>query len=162
MSATSAQTVTVAPPASAAGPVGPRGRLQRWFQSRLPRTDTWTLTQRNVYILPTRPGLAMGLTLLILLVASINYQLNLGYLLTFLLAGCAAVGMHVCHNTLRGLTLHLLPPEPRFAGQVAMLDVQLSSHRRAPRRAIAISVLGQEQWTWTDVPGGAAGIRCPR
>ena len=30
--------------------------------------------------------------LLTLLVASINYQLNLGYLLTFLLAGCALVG----------------------------------------------------------------------
>jgi hypothetical protein len=45
----------------------------------------------------------LGATLLVLLVASINYQLNLGYLLTFLLAGSALVGMHVCHATLRGL-----------------------------------------------------------
>ena len=49
------------------------------------------LTQRNVYILPTAPGLMLALTLLLLLVTSINYQLNLGYLLTFLLAGCAAM-----------------------------------------------------------------------
>jgi hypothetical protein len=49
----------------------------------------------------------LGATLLVLLVASINYQLNLGYLLTFLLAGSAVVGMHVCHGTLRGLTMHM-------------------------------------------------------
>ena len=61
--------------------------LQSWFENRLPLTDSVTLTQRTVYILPTRPGLMLGLTLLTLLVASINYQLNLGYLLTFLLAG---------------------------------------------------------------------------
>ena len=65
------------------------------MQSRLPLTDSITLTQRNVYILPTRPGLMLALTLLVLLVASINYQLNLGYLLTFLLAGSAA-GRHAC------------------------------------------------------------------
>ena len=61
-------------------------RLRRWWHDRLPLSDTLTLTQRNVYILPTRPGFMLGATLLILLVGSINYQLNLGYLLTFLLA----------------------------------------------------------------------------
>ena len=88
-----------------------RRRFRQWWQARLPLTDTLTLTQRNVYILPTRPGFMLGLTLLLLLVASINYQLNLGYLLTFLLAGSAVVGMHVCHATLRGLTLNLMAPE---------------------------------------------------
>ncbi|MBK9362478.1 MAG: hypothetical protein IPM99_15800 [Rubrivivax sp.] len=48
-------------------------------------------------------------TLLVLLLASINYQLNLGYLLTFLLAGSGLVSMHVTHNTLRRLTLRLRP-----------------------------------------------------
>ena len=95
-----------------------RARFRHWWQARLPLSDTQLLTQRNVYILPTRPGFMLGLTLLVLLVASINYQLNLGYLLTFLLAGSAVVGMHVCHATLRGLTLNLRPgprrsPAPR-------------------------------------------------
>ena len=53
----------------------------------MPVTDTWTLNQHNIYILPTRGGWAFGLTLLVMLVASINYPLNLGYVLTFLLAG---------------------------------------------------------------------------
>jgi hypothetical protein len=90
-----------------------RARLRRWIHARLPRTDTLLLTQRNVYILPTRPGLMLALTLLLLLVASINYQLNLGYLLTFLLAGSALVGMHRCHGNLRGADA---APEPAGAG----------------------------------------------
>ena len=69
-----------------------------------------TLTQRNIYILPTKAGLAFALTLMVLLLASINYQLNLGYVLTFLLAGSGVVSMHLTHGTLRGLTLHLQPP----------------------------------------------------
>jgi uncharacterized protein (DUF58 family) len=65
-----------------------------------------------------------------MLLASINYQLNLGYVLTFLLAGAGFVSMHLTHNTLRGLTLHLKPPQPGFAGQPLMLEVVLTSPAR--------------------------------
>jgi uncharacterized protein (DUF58 family) len=134
-----------------------RRRFRQWWQARLPLSDTMTLTQRNVYILPTRPGFMLGVTLVVLLVGSINYQLNLGYLLTFLLAGCAAVGMHVCHSTLRGLSLSLMPPPPQFAGASAPLSVVLGNTRRATRHGIGLAVLdaGREEdhWTWTDVPG---------
>ena len=136
-----------------------RQRLNRWWQARLPLTDTTLLTQRNVYILPTGPGWMLALTLLVLLVASINFQLNLGYLLTFLLAGSAVVGMHICHATLRGLTLHLVPPEPQFLGHSAPLQVQLSSERRTPRFGIALAVHGSDHWAWTDVPAqGSAQV----
>ncbi|MFP5484120.1 MAG: hypothetical protein A3F76_12715 [Burkholderiales bacterium RIFCSPLOWO2_12_FULL_65_40] len=133
-----------------------RKRFERWWQARLPLTDTTVLTQRNVYILPTGAGWMLALTLLVLLVASINFQLNLGYLLTFLLAGSAVAGMHFCHATLRGLSLHLKPPEPLFLGQGAALQVQLASERRTPRLSIALAVYGSGHWAWTDVP--AQGI----
>lgn len=137
-----------------------RQRMQRWWLERLPATDTTVLTQRNVYILPTGAGWMLALTLLVLLVASINFQLNLGYLLTFLLAGSAVAGMHVCHATLRGLSLHLKPPEPHFLGQGATLEVQLSSERATPRLSIALAVHGSAHWAWTDVPAqGTASVR---
>ncbi len=135
-------------------PVGHvRGRFRRWWQARVPLRDSTVLTQRNVYILPTRPGFMLGATLLVLLVAAINYQLNLGYLLTFLLAGSALVGMHLCHGTLRGLTLHLLPPDPNFAGVSTTLTICLASERKAVRHGIGLSLLGAAHWVWTDVPG---------
>jgi uncharacterized protein (DUF58 family) len=132
-----------------------RQRFRVWWQARVPRTDTLLLTQRNVYILPTRAGLMFGLTLLVLLVASINYQLSLGYVLTFLLAGSGVVSMHVTHNTLRGLTLHLRPPAAVFAGAPALLDITLTSPGRA-RFGIGLRMESTPaaKLTWTDVPEG--------
>ncbi len=98
-------------------------RWQRWWLSRHPRTDTCTLEQRNIYIVPTRAGAAFALTLLMMLVATINFRLNLGYVLVFLLAGAGLVSMHITHNTLRGLRLQLRPPAPGFAGQAVPIDV---------------------------------------
>ena len=129
-----------------------QARLRRWWHQRLPLADTLHLTQRNVYILPTRAGWMLAVTLMVLLVASINYQLNLGYLLTFLLAGSVAAGMVVCHNTLRGLSLHLLPPQPLFAGSLAVLQVKLVNARRTPRHAIGVALLDTDSWSWADVP----------
>ena len=127
-------------------------RLQRWFESRLPLRDSIFLTQRTVYILPTRPGFMLAATVLVLLIASINYQLNLGYVLTFLLTGCAVVGMHVCHGNLRGITMNLVSPEAQFAGASVAVGVHLVSARRSIRYGIGLAVLGTDHWSWTDVP----------
>lgn len=128
------------------------GRWQRWWMARVPPNDQLLLTQRNVYILPTGAGWALALTLAILLVASINFQLNLGYLLTFLLAGCAAVSTWISHATLRGLQLRLLAPEPQFLGSQVLLPVELQNGRRTPRHAVALALRGTSQWSWVDVP----------
>lgn len=145
-----------------------RRRFQAWWQSKLPFTDSVTLSQRNVYILPTRPGLMMGVTLMVLLVASINYQLNLGYLLTFLLAGSALIGMHVCHGTLRGLSMNLVAPHAQYVGTTAAFEVKLTNTRRSTRHGIGLSVLnpqdvdaqkGRERhWAWTDVPAQGSSV----
>jgi uncharacterized protein (DUF58 family) len=136
-----------------------RRRLRAWFASRLPRTDSLLLTQRNVYIVPTRAGFMFGLTLLVLLVAAINYQLSLGYVLTFLLAGSGVVSMHVTHNTLRGLTLHLRPPPPGFAGDAAPLEVVLTSPGSA-RYGIGLRVdeAANATRSWIDVPAGGQAV----
>ena len=136
-------------------------RWQAWWDGRHPRSDTLELTQRNVYILPTRPGLLFAATLLVLLVASINYQLSLGYVLTFLLAGSGIVSMHVTHATLRGLTLHLRAPQPVFAGDAVQLECVLASRSMAPRHGIGLRLLqpGEPRWNWADVvPAGQAGV----
>ena len=112
-------------------------RVESWWHARLPRSDTLLLTQRNVYILPSRPGLMFMLTLLVLLLASINYQLNLGYLLTFLLAGAGVVGMYLTHSNLRGLTLKLKAPQPVFAGAHPRRPGSLPAARRRPRTRAA-------------------------
>jgi uncharacterized protein (DUF58 family) len=136
-------------------------KIRAWWWSRLTPADNLRLAQRNLYILPTRPGWMFALTLLVLLLISINYQLNLGYALTFLLAGCGVVSMHVTHNNLRGLTLHLKPVTPVFAGQPAMLEVVLTNAGHA-RFGVGLKLSGAQAQTlvWSDVPaGGQAHVR---
>lgn len=140
-----------------------RSRIHGWAMDRLPFSDTITLTQNNIYIMPSRAGAMLALTLAVLLVASINYQLNLGYLLTFLLAGSAAVGMHIGHSTLRALKMGLTAPGPQFAGASAAFDVTLTNERRSVRYAIGLAVLDEAlagHWAWTDVPAqGSCTVR---
>lgn len=147
-------------------------RFWSWWQSRLPLTDTLTLTQRNVYILPTRAGWMLAITLLVLLVASINYQLNLGYLLTFMLAGAAVVGMHVTHGNLRGITMNLIAGRADnapasaslgqiFAGSTANVEVRLSHTRKSQRPSVGLALLDAEHaphWAWADVPAQGTSV----
>lgn len=130
-----------------------RERFRRWWLARLQPKDDHHLTQRNVYILPTAPGLVLAATLLVLLVASINFQLNLGFALTFLLAGCSVVGMHMGHATLRGLHLQLLPPTAHFLDVPAMLTVQLHNPNARPRYGVGLALQKVGVWSWVEVPG---------
>lgn len=153
-------------------PIGAlRRRVRTWWHNRLPLTDTWTLTQRNVYILPTRAGSMMVATLLVLLIASINYQLNLGYLLTFMLAGASVIGMHVTHANLRGLTLNLIADSAHsmradgliYAGNLTQLSIRLTHTRSRMRPSVGLGLLGDARatsWSWTDVPAqGTSSVK---
>lgn len=133
---------------------------QRWWLNRLPRTNDLSLTQHNIYILPTRAGWMLAVTLLLLLVGSINFQLNLGYLLTFMLTGCAAVSVLVTHRNLHGMRLRWQAGPGFFAGQPVQLRVQISNSSRWARHAVAVSCIDRGQsasngltpLAWADVP----------
>jgi uncharacterized protein (DUF58 family) len=148
-------------PASPARAAPPR-RWRAWWLARHPRTDTWTLGQRNIYILPTKGGLVFALTLLVMLLASINYQLNLGYVLTFLLTGAGLVSIHLTHGTLRGLTLRLKPPAAVFAAEPAALEVVLTSPG-GTRHGVGLHFHDRQHEqtnAWCDVPAlGQASAR---
>jgi len=143
--------------ATRAAPWSPRAWFRRWWQARLPLTDTWLLGQRNIYILPTKAGFTFAGTLIVMLLAAINYQLNLGYALTFLLAGAGIVSMHLTHGNLRGLTLHLRPVPAGFAGETARLEVVLTNPGRE-RHGLALRFEDRaafgHSFAWCDAPAG--------
>ena len=142
------------------GSWSPRARFRQWWQSRLPLTDTWALGQRNIYILPTRAGFTFAATMLVMLLAAINYQLNLGFALTFLLTGAGIVSMHLTHGNLRGLTLHLKALQPGFAGDPVLLDVVVSNPGRE-RHGLALRFEDRKTFgpadAWCDAPAGGQG-----
>lgn len=138
-------------------------RLRQFWNARHPRKDNLQLHHGNVYILPTRAGWVFSAVLLVLLLSSINFQLNLGYLLTFLLGGSAIVSLHMTHRTLRGLSLHLREPQPVHAGEAAVVEAVLDNADTHARPALGLRVgdkaADPAAWTWVDVPGmGSATV----
>jgi uncharacterized protein (DUF58 family) len=106
-----------------------------------------TLQRRRIYILPTRQGLLYAVSVLAMLLASLNYNNNLGLLLTFLLAGVGLVALYRSQHNLAGLVVHVRPAPPVFAGDELCFPVQL---RHDGRHRYAIGAPG----TFVDVPGG--------
>jgi uncharacterized protein (DUF58 family) len=112
-------------------------RITRWIAGRDgPEAGEVLLDRRRVFILPTVPGLAFGVAVLVLLVGSINYSLQLGFLLTFLVASMAVVGMHATHSNLVQLVLRGVRVEPVFAGDVAVFEVTVSNPGTLDRFAL--------------------------
>jgi len=131
-----------------------RRRWQAWWQARQSPADTHQTTQRNVYIVPTGAGLAFCGTLGVLLLASINEQLSLGYALTFALTGAGLASMHTTHANLRGLQMDLRAPEGVHAGDEYALELRLHNPGSA-RFGIAVSAqleAGATEPAWVDVP----------
>lgn len=116
-----------------------RRRIEQWMQQRLPRTNHWVLSQRNLYVLPSRAGWMLGITAALLLVAAINYQINLGFLFCFMLAGVTFVSILAAHGNLRGLELNTHEPSPVFATTAAALTVHLQHPGKHTRYAIALT-----------------------
>ncbi|MCB1675284.1 MAG: DUF58 domain-containing protein [Halioglobus sp.] len=91
-----------------------------------------TLRQRRIYVLPTATGLAFAATLVVLLLASINYTLSLGFALTFLLAGIGIASIFHAFRNLLHLEVHAGAATPVYCGQSAHLELVLrSAHQRA-------------------------------
>lgn len=109
-----------------------------WFQQRGAEASA-LLYHRRIFTLPNRAGMAFLATLATLLVASINYQLNLGYLLTFLSASMAWVGLHLSFGNLSGLRCHSARAEPVFCGEVAAFEFQIENTKKRARYAIRVS-----------------------
>ncbi len=103
-----------------------RQRISDWiFRARIPESPPVLLTQRRIFILPSRTGLFFAFVLFLLLIASINYSLSLGYMLTFLLAGMGGVSMLHTFRNLAQLSIAPGKVDPVFCGDIAEFHLVL-------------------------------------
>jgi uncharacterized protein (DUF58 family) len=121
----------------------PRGWLERkralWRTKATARdAGSVLLSQRRVYILPTRAGLGFCVLLLVLLIGSINYNLGLGFGLTFVAGACAVVDMVQTTRNLAGLVLTPGRAPDVFAGEDAPFELRVDNPTRLPRYAVWI------------------------
>jgi len=116
--------------------------LNWFFRRHKPEPGTIVLVQRRVYVMPTRQGMTFAFSLILMLIGSINYNLSLGYVLTFLLAGMGIVSIlhtfrNLAHTTVRGGRV-----EPVFAGEKAQFRIILENLDRHDRHSLLLYTRG--------------------
>ncbi|HEU0187191.1 MAG TPA: DUF58 domain-containing protein [Gallionellaceae bacterium] len=116
--------------------------LQQKFRTWLFRpkieSGTVTLNQRRIFILPTRQGLGFGFVLLLMLLGDINYNLSLGYVLTFLLATAAAMTMLYAFRNMAQLEIRAGHADPVFAGDKAWFTFHFHNTSDLPRHQLTL------------------------
>lgn len=131
-----------------------RRRLAHWlFRTGGPAASDVVLVQRRVFILPTRQGLIFGGTLVLMLTASVNYNLNLGYVLTFLLAAMGLNAMLHTYRNLANLRIAAASAQPVYAGERARFEVDIDNAGPHARYAIGLTRGGQDA-IYVDIPAG--------
>jgi uncharacterized protein (DUF58 family) len=114
-------------------------RAARWARKRQGTDATITrLQSRRVYILPTGVGLVFALMVFAMLLGSMNYNNNLSFVLTFLLASLGLVAMHQCQRNLVGLELAFAGVDPVFAGQAATFRIAITNRSKNHRYNLQI------------------------
>ncbi len=138
---------------------GTRGRgwlariRQRAFRRAPADQASVVLRHSRIYLLPTRRGWALIATLVIMLLASLNYSLSLGMGVTFLLAGLLASAQLHAFRNLAGIEITPLAAGETFAG--GHIPFTLALHAGAATRQ-AIRLAGGEVDATGDIAAGAA------
>ncbi len=119
-------------------------RFAAWaLRVRPPEPVPVLLTQRRVYVLPTRGGLLYALSLVVLLIGAINYNLSLGYGLVFLLGGLGIVSILHTFRNLAGTSITVGAPAPVFVGDTARFPLLLHNADARERRLLRLFLPGE-------------------
>ncbi len=111
-------------------------RFHQWVMRRIPPSREITLDQRRIFIFPSRAGFFFGCCLLVMLIAAINFENNLSYGLTFLLATLFIVATLHTYANLSGLTIRALRADPAFAGQRSEFQLMIERSKQRDHYAL--------------------------
>ncbi|MCB1875012.1 MAG: DUF58 domain-containing protein [Chromatiales bacterium] len=104
------------------------------------------LRGRSIYILPTRYGMMFGVLLLIMLVGSINYGNNMGFLLTFILTSASISSLFHTFRNLHGIYVASGRCGEFYAGEPMVYPLLLQVENQRPRPGIeVIGPVGEPQ-----------------
>jgi uncharacterized protein (DUF58 family) len=117
---------------------------QKTVSSRKSDTLPLSFNRHRVYILPTPYGFLFLFILFAMLLGSINYNNNLGFLLVFLLGSITLVSMIHTYRNLLGIELLTVSAKPVFSGKTALFQFLL---RAGATRRFAIGIKMDKEYT---------------
>jgi len=106
----------------------PEHLVKRFFpgQQAAPPGKLARFHLRNIYVVPTRTGFGLLCIILLTLVAAINFQNSLIYIISFWLASLLLINVLYSYRNLSGLKIELLGPGVCFAGQSCPVSLRAS------------------------------------
>ena len=110
-----------------------RQQFRTWLFRPKIESGTVTLNQRRIFIIPTRQGIGFVFVLLLMLMGDINYNLSLGYVLTFLLGTTALMTMMHTFRNMAQLEIRAGRADAVFAGDMAQFAFHFHNNGRLPR-----------------------------
>lgn len=110
---------------------------------RAPEPLPVELPQRRIYVLPTHVGLSFAALLGVMLLASLNYNLSLGFGLTFILAGVANLSLLVAHRTVLRVTLVAGRALPVYAGTPQRFELSFADASGRVRHGLFLASRGE-------------------
>ena len=93
-----------------------------------------------------------GFVLVLMLLGDINYNLSLGYVLTFLLTMMAVMSMLHAFRNLAHLEIRPGRAEPVFCGEVARFMLHFNNRSRLPRYQLGLVQTGSSFWNNNNKP----------
>lgn len=112
-----------------------REKIAAW-QNPPASSNELILDRHRVYIFPNRIGLVYAILLLAIFITSVNYNLNLGFALDFVLVSCGWFGVNFTYRNLSGLGLNATTSQPVFVGELAHFALLLNNRARYVRYAL--------------------------
>ncbi|OEY71020.1 hypothetical protein BI198_08620 [Rheinheimera salexigens] len=115
--------------------------LSRWLDKRQPAATSITLSQRIIFILPTRYGIWFSLLCVLLYLLGTNYQNNLILLVCYLLLSIWLVSIVLTFRNLNGLSLSCSSNNEGYADQD--LAINISTVSQSPRYMLKFQFINQ-------------------
>jgi len=111
---------------------------QRLFRTRAEDSLPHVVKHQRIYIVPTKRGLAFLLALLLMLIASVNYSLSLGYALSFILTGLFVATLLHTYRNLAGIHVENIQASHTFAGNDAVFTISVKNTLKETRHGIRL------------------------
>ncbi len=115
---------------------------QRFLRLQARDRTPLTISHERIYILPSKRGWMFIFSLMIMLVASMNYAINLGFALCFLLTGMLSSSLLATYRNLAGLSVENVNTDTAFAGESLSFRLQLRNPDNRERAGIKVKTDG--------------------
>lgn len=125
-------------------------RVTRWLDRRLPAINQISLHRKNIFILPTGPGLLFLVATTLIFVTAINYVLSLAFGLAFLMVSLFILSILHTFRNLQHLSLRGVGAAPVFVGEDAAFVVLLARQANCVHEMLELR-FPPNAWSQADV-----------